>query len=291
MAKRNTEERRVSHIEFVSAGLLNDVDVEFTNCRFMRWQYPNGDLKITVFAIDAKTEDGEEHELTWSVGGDDDFMPSKDGMYLVAAEDSERSSLAKNSKYQAFMDSLKGCGLDDDHLEEFGTSADHLDGTSAHIMRVPFKGFSGAGRSTGGGSRRRQAEDGEKRENEVVVVSDIHSFPWDKKGAKKGAASKGTGSGSGSKSKASKATEKAEESDAGDDDNEFIAVKAIKKVLLKAGDAMPIDDMILEVYQEGLPEDMDRKTRKLIMNEYLNDRKWLAKLDGVAVDGDSIELE
>jgi hypothetical protein len=161
-------------------------------------------------------------------------------------------------------------------------------------MRVPYKGFSGAGRSTGGGSRRRQAEDsGEKRENEVVVVSDVHSFPWDKKGAKKGAATS-KGSGAGSKTKASKATGKDQDadSDSGDgDDNEAIAAKAIKKVLLKAGDAMPIDDMILEVYQDGLPADLDKKTRKTIMNEYLNDRKWLAKLDGVAVDGDSIELE
>lgn len=282
------KERRVSHTTFVSAGLLSDVDVTFNNCRFMRWTYPNTKQEITVFAIDAETEDGETHELTWSVGGDDDFMPSKDGMYLIADEDSDRNNLAKNSKFQAFVKSLEDNGLEGEHMKGFDESSDYLDGTVAHILRVPYKGFSG-----GGGSTRRRGGDDEERQNEVVVVGPqgIISFPWDKKGGKKGAKSAGSGSSSGSGSrKAGSRSKKEDADDGGEGDAETTASKIVKKVLMKGGGSMEADELVLEAYTMAKEGVDDKKQRKEIM-DLVNDKKWLAKVDDVEVDGDTVSME
>jgi len=268
MAKKQRE--RVSHIEFVSAGLLSDVDVTFNKCYFKRWSYPNSDLEVTVFCVECTTEDGEEHELVWSVGGEDDFMPSDDGMFLE--KNSDRGSLAKNSNFQKLVDSLMSNGLEGDHLDKFGESSDYLEGTNAHILRVPTK-RSGM-KDTG---RRKRDDSGREREDEVTVVTAINSFPWDKKGSKKTATSSKASAGSNS-SKSSK----------GDEEGDADLSGFVKKLIVKNGGEMDWDDFIMEAYQ-GLPM-TDKAERKSAMNQ-LNDKKWVAALDGIELDGDKISVE
>lgn len=277
-------ETRVNPFEFVQGGLINDVDVEVIDSRFVRWDYGEygaDDKKfigsgkgpeITAYTMAFELASGDKARQFWSVGGDDDFMPSKDGSYLVKAGD--RSSLNQGSNYFLFMASVKNClGEDppDTVMEDIGL----FNGLKGHVLRVPQPKREGL-------KNVRKRDDGEEREKTVLTFNDIASTPWETKGKKRAARKKTEEEPEEKESKSSRSSKASSNGDAEDD-----AAKLIKKALMGAGGELTMDELGYEVYK--LAPD-DRKEKKAI-TDLANNSKWVGGIEGVSVDGDKVTLD
>lgn len=252
-------EKRVSLSGFVEAGLVNDTDVVFDECRFARFDYDGkADSDTTVLKIIMHraddSEDTDPIEQVWSVGGDDNFWPSEDGTYLVSR--GSRGSLAKRSNFHYLMESLEKCGLEPD---KYGEDISVLDGTRCHVNRVPIMRV---------GLEPRKDRDGKDRPQEVLLVKEVRSWPWDKKGRKGAGKTKTTAKGS----SASKKTDS--ESDTDDED---IATKAVMKVLAGAANPLQFYELLPAVTRE-----VPRSERAGAATFY-GDEDWVAGLPGVEV--------
>lgn len=267
-------ERRVHPFEFVRGGLLNDADVEVIDSRFVRWDYGeygadddaftgNGKgPEITAFTFAFQLSDGSKARQFWSVGGEDDFVPSKDGTYLVAT--GEKASLNMTSNYALLMASIENC-LGERPPEDVAEDVSKFVGLEGHVLRVPQP------KRQGLKNTRRRDDGSEEREPEVLTFDNIKSAPWEK----------GKGKGKGAK-KTQKAASKQETApDNGEVSDQ--AAELIKKVLVKAGGELDLDELGLEVYKLT-SKDVDKVQRKAIMG-LVNDPKFVAGIDDVEVEG------
>lgn len=114
---------------FEQGGLLNDVDVEFTNCRFEMFDYKGKADPIVAFAVDLKLDGGDVNEQFWSCGGKDtDMKPSDDGQTI---ESDAGVTLKKGSAFHALVTELVKFGVD----SKLFAKAGNLTGLRAHMVR------------------------------------------------------------------------------------------------------------------------------------------------------------
>lgn len=154
-------------------GLLDDVDVTFTDVNFVEYDY-GGSISTPVLALHATLLDGEgkANEQYWSAGDLSRFQPSEDGLSIVAVGASK--GLNNNTNAAALLRSVVDAGFPED---KFGDgSVDVLEGLVAHVNRVaqPKR----AGIQTGADK---------KFDPTVLVVTKVVKLPWEK-GSPKGAA-------------------------------------------------------------------------------------------------------
>lgn len=177
-------------------GLVDDVDAEFTNCKFMRTDYGGkSDQEVTVFSSELKFADedtGEEQEVEqmWSCGHAD-LVPSEDGEteaeegpYLINI--GKAKGVNASSNFGMLVSSISMAGFPGDR---FDGSAACMNGLVAHVQRVEIERK---------GLKKKKGE--EDRKHEVLTVTNIISMPWEKKGAGNKAGGSGV-SGGGSKGK------------------------------------------------------------------------------------------
>ena len=164
--------------DFVQGGLLNDVDVEITDARFVAWDYdgnlPSAEaLAVRLTMVLCDDEDRKEHIEYLSAGKVADFLPNPEDDGLTLISQGTASSLRKGSNLELFSRSLVEAGFDASHMG--GQSGiGYLKGCRFHIIRKP------APKRTGlpSGGRRREGE--EDREKTYLAVDRIISTPWDK---------------------------------------------------------------------------------------------------------------
>jgi hypothetical protein len=262
-------ERYVKFGQFVDGGLINDRDVTFTEVSFSTFDYDGNGPEVCALRIVMTDGDGEEHTNYWSVGGKEgDFGPSKDGKRIVQLRD--KTSLNKRSNAHIFMEKLISCGMPADQLED---DVSLLVGTKAHVIRVPAP-------SRDGLPGQKKREDG--RQPEVLVVSEVHSFPWDKKGGKKS-----TGS------TAAKNTSKAVSADSDDAEGGDIETRTgalVLAALKEAVDnALELTDLSMAVFQAATSAGWEKSDRKQAMT-LAGDASYLGNLDNVRVSGDVVSL-
>lgn len=266
--------KRVNLAEFVSAGLLNDVDVIVTASAYDQFDYQGKSDPVCAMRWDLQVENDEDEEIQsqyWSVGGSlEDFEPSEDGQFIESV--AGRTSLAKGSNYEALIKSLEACGLDKQKLIEEGCAI--FDGMRCHVLRVkaPKRNFAAPSVDA----------QGNPREQEILIVSEVHEFPWDKKGgsSKKKAVKKAA-------KKASSTTKGQEEESSatgGDEDSDSVAA-ALAAAALEDG---PLSILKLKIKIYGETNDYDMSFRKEVSAK-VSDPEWL-EAAGFTVKGSNVSM-
>jgi len=140
---------------FVQGGLIQDVDVTFTNSRFEWFDYQGKADQIVAFASDLVKEDGETVTQHWPIGGKDtDLKPTDDGRSI---ESPNNVTLKKGSNFHTFLVEAGNHGID---VKEGIADAGIFNGLKAHIIRIPIKG---------GGQN--------SKDREVLVISKVIQMP------------------------------------------------------------------------------------------------------------------
>lgn len=167
--------------EFVSGGLIDDVNVEITAASFVEWDY-QGKIPQPVLAVKVtmQPEDGDEAvDQFYSAGDLKNWMPSKDGKRAVKV--GTASSLNNGSNFAQFITSLVNAGFPEDKIADDVT---FMVGTQGHVKRVPQPKRSGIIR--GGGT--------EGREPTVLLMTKIDALPGEGKKGKKSTTKKASAS-------------------------------------------------------------------------------------------------
>lgn len=277
---------RVKLTEFRQGGLIDDRDVEIVDAAFVRWDYDGqADQEVTALKLDLMTLDDEEVvSQYWSVGGDDDFMPTEGGRHLEAVAD--RQNLGARSNFQLLVASLQECGMEDEIEGDDGVFA--LIGTRGHVIRwpAPKMDLPSRGRSA---RRRGGDEDAEPEERKYLKFDRIDVWGWEaekssgkgkakgKAGAKSGAGAKRKGA-AGSKGKAKpKAAKKMT-----DEQLDDLATEKILEVLQAADEPMEAQLVSVEVYNKI--KDLDKPNRDAVLSR-CND-EFIGELEDVEGEDD-----
>lgn len=169
--------------DFISGGLLDDVDVTWKNVRFEMYNYGGksdpapclgADL---VTGVELRPEDVVRQY--WSCGSSDNWEPSEDGSRLIpVGGDTE---LRRSTNLFLLLKSLKEAGFPMPQLAD--GSVTPLNGLKAHMRRIdaPKRGNMI--------QNARRGRDGKEfeRDNKILCVEKIIALPSEApKGAKKG---------------------------------------------------------------------------------------------------------
>lgn len=135
-------------------------------------QYNEDDADgVPVLTIDCVPPEGDPFVIHLTAGKPDRILPTDDGTDFKPAPGSKAKGLSKSSNTFYFIKSLEDAGFPKKKLRANGIAA--IDGTDVELVRVPQPKRRGLA-----------ADDEEQKERTMPSVSEVHSFPWDKKGAK-----------------------------------------------------------------------------------------------------------
>jgi hypothetical protein len=205
--------------QFSGGGLADDFDGTISEVRFVPWNYPTeskpeGSIDHYVLAarVTIEREDGEPVVQHYSAGDLQHFVPSMDGDEGVdldgddlsqmegvyALKVGKKDALSATSNWAHFLTALNEAGW---VYEEMDPDVRFLEGLEAHFNRVPQRKRSGVGGGATGA-------DGQQRQREILVVTEIKARPGDtKKGAAKAAAKPAATSAKAATAKAAPAAE------------------------------------------------------------------------------------
>jgi len=150
------------------AGIIDDVDVRLTNCRFCEWDYngkfvtnPKCAMAIDLQSLEEDAQDEEPITQYWNMGDAADWKPSEDGKSpagvgtrIVSTGNVEFLNASTNG--MKLFQSLVDAGFPADDL---GDDLAALEGLAVHVKRVP--------------SKRKGLERTDGRPDTVLVVSAI----------------------------------------------------------------------------------------------------------------------
>lgn len=170
--------------DFISGGLLDDVDVTFKDVRFEMFDYegksdPAPALGISLVTGD-ETEGEKPYRQHWSCGSAENWAPSEDGMEIVPI--GKDTMLRKASNLHMLFTSMFEAGVPDSVLE--GGNVGVFEGLKVHIRR---KDAPKRGNLPKGGIRRGRDGKEYEKDNKIVCVEKIYEpYPWSTKKAPTG---------------------------------------------------------------------------------------------------------
>ena len=157
-------------------GLLNDVNLKWTNVGFVLWDYngksPTNSPALKITLVD---EDGDMSDQYWSAGDAKNWVPSPDGKRLQAVSSAEKQNISTNMGI--LIKSLVDSGFDENKIDR---DVSIFEGLVAHMIQVPAP-------KRGGTITRAPRADGRVFENTILVVDHIVTMPGEKKTARRGA--------------------------------------------------------------------------------------------------------
>jgi hypothetical protein len=171
--------------DFIMGGLIQDVDVEVVEARFIATDYDRTLPSATALALklDLKVlgdETNTIHTQLFAAGSTANFAPDPETNGRTLEKNGSREALDKNSNLGLFLQSMVDCEANLSPLAKGDISV--LEGARFHIVRKPAPKREGLASTVTRG-------DGQEREKTIVLCSKILSLPWDKKGAGGGKAS------------------------------------------------------------------------------------------------------
>ena len=246
------------HDTFTAGGLVDDVDVTIKKARFVEWDYGGTIPKPSLAAcFEMEDDEGNEHIQYFSGGDLKNWTPSEDGKRLDRA--GSATTLNDNSNLSQLITSIINAGFPENKLDE---DISIFEDMYCHVLRKAQPKRTGL----------IQPEEGE-RARTVLLVTEIHKMPWEKKGKKTTTKTK-------TKAKAKPAEDEEEE---GGDDLSAKATEAVLEALIEA-DGGPISkvDLSKAVFKK-LTKDPDRnKVVQLVHDqEFLTEGDW--KYDGAKI--------
>jgi len=245
-------------------GLIDDVDAIFKSCSFEMFDY-NGKVIPPVPSLRADLEvDGEEVTQYWSMGSAQDWMPSDDGMQLIAV--GKVTGIRASSNGGIFLKSLIDAGFP---VDKIGSDISAINGMQAHLIRVPAPKRAGL--------KKTPRADGREYDDTILTVSEILALP----GEKKNPAGKPKATPKGKPAAAAKAA--ATEEDGGGE-VEGKALEAVMAILAEAG-SIAKKDLPAKIFQT-MKADPDRNAVvKLVFDDkFLSNGPW-EYADGTLVLG------
>lgn len=151
--------------------MLDDVDVLIKRCRFRLWDY-NGTIPTPVLGLSVTFEDendGSESEQVYSAGDTKFFVPSEDGSEATPV--GTHTNLQDSTNAMAFLVSMVNAGFPEDKIAD---KVSIFEGSRVHVKQQP--------------QPKRKGLVGAKENKNILLVSKINSYPWDKAAAKPKAA-------------------------------------------------------------------------------------------------------
>lgn len=249
-------------------GLIDDVDVTFTECLFEEFDY-NGKADTAVPALKVVMDvAGDENIQYYSMGRLQDWIPSEDGKQLLSV--GTATSIRLSSNGGILLKSLVDSGFPGDKL---GDDISILNGLQVHMIQVP--------EPQRGMKKTKEQEEKETKfgPKTILVVSEVQVLPWEKKkpagaGAKKKPAGK-------AKPKAAKAAA-AEEVEGGEIEEK--ATEVIMEILADAGTATK-KELPAKIFQLR-KDDPDRNAivKVVFDDDFLSNGPWEYD-DGILVSG------
>lgn len=150
-------------------GLLQDLDAKFMEVGFVMWDYNGQQKPGPALQVNLMDLEGKMHTQYFSAGDSKFFVPSDDNTTLVPVGD--RNKLASGSNFGKLMTSLVNCGYPADRLDSTDNIQELLTGLEVHLIRETVE-RKGMVKSPRPGEK-------EPRPDTVLVVSQIHHYPWD----------------------------------------------------------------------------------------------------------------
>lgn len=202
MAKEKPEVASLNPDDFIaSGGLKSDFRARITNAVYCHWDYrgslpePVLGARLTMTVLDEDGEDTEEEYIdTWSAGDLSAFVPSEDGR--TPAEDDngdptgpyalkvgKRPQMNNNTGFAHLMQTIVSSGEASKKFtrEDLTASLECLVGLDAQWIRVPKKKRPGL-------PEPEARPDGRKRNDDILVVAEVHGYGSKKAKAKSGPA-------------------------------------------------------------------------------------------------------
>ena len=210
--------------DFVIGGLIDDVDVEITDARFISTDYEGTLASANALALQATMkvlgdDSGNEHIQLFSAGNTADFLPDPDTDGKTLIKNAVRESLTRSTNLALFLQSMIDCGADLGPMSSGDVSV--LEGLKCHVMRKP------APKRDGLPVNARQDSQGREREKTILLCTKIIALPWDKKG-------KGTPKATAAAAPA-KATAAAQDAGELDEDQTLLAIQYLTEDLTENG--------------------------------------------------------
>jgi len=120
-------------------GLLDDVEVLFTNARFLNYAYggkamPSPGLVVDFIGHGDTVIPDDQGEQFWSCGSGKDWQPSADGKRLDSP--SNKAGIVQTSNLGMLVDSLMKAGLSNALLSKAETDISALNGLVVHVKRI-----------------------------------------------------------------------------------------------------------------------------------------------------------
>lgn len=164
--------------DFVMGGLIQDVDVEVVEARFIATDYDGTLPSASALALkmDLKVlgdETNTIHTQLFAAGNIANFAPDPETDGRTLEKNGSREALDKNSNLGLFLQSMMDAGANLTPMSKGDVSA--LEGARFHIVRKPAPKREGLSNTTA-------RADGQEREKTIVLCSKIISLPWDKAG-------------------------------------------------------------------------------------------------------------
>lgn len=249
---------------FTQGGLIDDVDVDFTEARFVEWDYGGTiDVMALAFCLKMADDEGTEHIQYYSAGDIKNWEPSEDGHCLVRV--GSATTINDSSNFSQLVASLVNSGFPEDKIDDDATI---FEGMRCHVRRVAQPKRTGL----------INKQDGE-RERTVLLVTEIHKLPWEKKGKGKAAAK-----GKGKTRVAAKDVETVAAEDTGDDgDINDKATETVMGILADNGGGPVTKANLSKAIFKVLEKDSDRNKIVQIAykEEFLTEGPW--EYDGAQV--------
>ena len=257
--------------DFISGGLLDDVDATWKNVMFEMYNYGGKSEPAPCLGADlvtgAEIRPEDVVRQYWSCGSADNWEPSEDGSRLIpVGGDTE---LRKSTNLFMLLKSLKEAGFPMAQLADGNVSV--LNGLKAHMRRIdaPKRG----GMAPQSPRRGRDGKEYEK-DNKVLCVEKIIALPSEApaepKAAKKGAAKK------------SEKTEAPKDTDGSLDAK---AVDVLSSIIVQGGGKTNKKDLPTVAFKV-LAGDKDRNR---VLALYFND-EWMKGAGFVVSDSGEITL-
>ncbi len=251
-----TEHASLKPDTYSAGGLVDDIDVSFTKLRFVEWDYqgtiPNPALAL---CLEMEDDEGEGHIQYFSAGDIKNWKPSDDGKRLVRS--GTASTLNDNTNMSQLITSMINAGFPENKLEE---DVSIFEDMYCHVLRKAQPKRAGLVQQAEG-----------ERERTVLLVTEIHKMPWEKKGKSKAK----------TKAKAKPAEDKADEG--GGDDLSTKASDTVLEILLGQGGG-PITKVELSkaVFKKlGKDSDRNKIVQMVHTEDFLTTGEW--SYDGAAI--------
>ena len=124
-----------SFTEFAKGTVISEADVEITGAKFGMFDYAGKRDAVPALMVSFKTTGGDVHEQGYTVGGTDDYAPSKDGRTLDILSDREK--IHEQTNFAHFMEAFFKAGFPSTRINNDDIGC--IVGTKGHVKQEVVK--------------------------------------------------------------------------------------------------------------------------------------------------------